>query len=279
MKTICFAAGELIFREDDPALTMYDINKGSVGIYLDYDAGEKKQLTVLHAGQSFGEMGLIEDAPRSATAVALEDGTTLREIGEEEFFALLQNDPERMLRVMRQLSARIRENTEKYQEACEALSAYRKAESTGAEKSPALDRQLAEIGKSARKKKTHYGLRSSFYQYVMEDLEAYDGKREVVRSPLIERLVVRRIPPLEMHVNPDDEFADPDIGPSDRIIGEYAQEIPKLQCAREPIFPNPIVVYKMAQGGYLILNGHHRWAAAVKFGLKKVNAAIMNPPK
>ena len=279
MKTIAFSAGDVIFREGDFQLTMYDILSGSVGIYLDYDSEQKKQLTVLRANQLLGEMGLIESCPRSATAVALEDGTTLREIDEAEFLDFFRNEPERLLQILRQLSARIRENTEQYHEVCRALSAKLEAERAGKEKSEALEQQLTEISKAAAKKRPRPGLRSSFYSYVQEDLDAYEGKRDVVRVSLLERLVVRSIPPQEMHVNPDDEFADPDIGPSERIINEYAHEIPQLYMNREPIFPNPIMVYKMAAGGYLILNGHHRWAAAIKQGLKRVRAAIMNPPK
>ena len=279
MKTIAFSAGDVIFREGDFQLTMYDILSGSVGIYLDYDSEQKKQLTVLRANQLLGEMGLIESCPRSATAVALEDGTTLREIDEAEFLDFFRNEPERLLQILRQLSERIRENTEQYHEVCRALSAKLEAEGTGKEKSEALEQQLTEISKAAAKKRPRSGLRSSFYTYVQEDLDAYEGKRDVVRVSLLERLVVRSIPPQEMHVNPDDEFADPDIGPSERIINEYAHEIPQLYMNREPIFPNPIMVYKMAAGGYLILNGHHRWAAAIKQGLKRVRAAIMNPPK
>ena len=279
MKTIAFSAGDVIFREGEFQLTMYDVLSGSIGIYLDYDSEQKKQLTVLRANQLLGEMGLIESCPRSATAVALEDGTTLREIDEAEFLEFFRNEPERLLQILRQLSARIRENTEQYHEVCRALSAKLEAERAGKEKSEALEQQLTEISKAAAKKRPRPGLRSSFYTYVQEDLDAYEGKRDVVRVSLLERLVVRSIPPQEMHVNPDDEFADPEIGPSERIINEYAHEIPQLYKNAEPIFPSPIMVYKMAAGGYLILNGHHRWAAAIKQGLKKVRAAIMNPPK
>ena len=280
MKSISYSSGDVIFREGELQLTMYDIEKGSVGVYLDYDTEQKKQLTVLREHQFLGEMGLIEASPRSATAVALEDGTVLREIGENEFYEFIQHEPERLLLIMRQLSRRIRENTEQYQEACRALFEHEEAERAGSEKSETLNQQLETISQRAKKRKRGYtGLRSSFYNYVQDDLEAYDGKREVVRTNLVERLIVRKISPKEMHVNPEDEFADPDIGPSDRIINEYMQEIPQLYMGNDPIFQSPIVVYKMAQDGYLILNGHHRWAAAIKYGLSKVRATIMNPPK
>ena len=280
MKTISCSSGQVIFREGDLELTMYAIQKGSVGIYLDYGTSGEKQLTVLKEDQLLGEMGLVESCPRSATAVSLEDGTVLQEIGEDEFYAFFDKQPERLLQILRQLSARIRENTEKYRETCRALAEHQEAEKAGQVKSKELDQQLREISVVAKRRKKGYsGLRSSFYDYVQEDLAAYEGKREVVRANLVERLVVRQISPKDMHANPDDEFTDPDIGPSDRIINEYIHQIPELYNNREAIFPNPIVVYKMAADGYLILNGHHRWAAALKGGLSKVRAVIMNPPK
>lgn len=92
--------------------------EGSVAIYLDYDSEQKQLFTVLKEQQLLGEMGLIEACPCPATAVAMEDDTTLQEIGEEEFYAFLQHNPERLLQIMRQMSARIRENTEKYRDTC-----------------------------------------------------------------------------------------------------------------------------------------------------------------
>ncbi len=278
MKTISYASGEVIFREGDYCLTMYVILKGSVAVYLDYEMEQKQQLTVLKEQQLLGEMGLIEASPRSATAVALEDDTLLQEIEEKEFYDFIQNNPERLLHLMQQMSARIRDNTEKYREACLTLLAHEEAEKKGEAKSEDLNRQMQEISKTGEKRKAGYsGLRSSFFNYVLEDVEAYEGKREVVRVGFVERHFVKYISPLEMHVNPDDEFADPAVGPSDRIISEYVQEIPYLKRFNEEIFPEPVIVNKLASDGYLILNGHHRWAAAVKSGVSKLRAAIMNP--
>ena len=129
MKTVGFSAGEVIFREGDAALAMYVIQKGSVGVWLDYDTEEKQQLSVLKEQQLLGEMGLIEACPRSATAVSLEDGTVLEEISEEEFYEFFEKQPEHLLEMLRQLSARIRANTQQYQSACLALREHVEAES------------------------------------------------------------------------------------------------------------------------------------------------------
>ena len=104
-----------------------------------------------------------------------------------------------------------------------------------------------------------------------------EGKREVVRVGKIERWRVRFLDPDEMHANPDDEFSQPAVGPSDRIINEYVRQIPRLMRYEEDIFSDPVIVYKLREGGYLILNGHHRWAAALKTGLSKLRAEIANP--
>ena len=64
---------EIIFNEGDKSDRMYDIRHGRVGIYANYGTKEEKLLTELTKDQFFGEMGIIEGYPRSATAVALGD--------------------------------------------------------------------------------------------------------------------------------------------------------------------------------------------------------------
>ena len=72
----------------------------------------------MNAGQFLGEMGVIEAYPRSATAVAMEDGTTLREIDEKEFSDYFYEQPARLLLIMQQISARLRDRTADYEAAC-----------------------------------------------------------------------------------------------------------------------------------------------------------------
>ena len=75
MSSRSFSKNEVIFRQGDDAQEMFDIVSGSVGVYINYGQENETQLTVLKAGNFLGEMGLIENYPRSATAVAMEDGT------------------------------------------------------------------------------------------------------------------------------------------------------------------------------------------------------------
>ena len=114
---------------------------------------------------------------------------------------------------------------------------------------------------------------------IREDLELYDGTRELVRAGLLERLFVKSAPPSKLHVNPEDEFCDPNIGPNNEILQKYSSGIRENGYLGERPFREPIEVAKMKPDGYMILNGHHRWLAAVKKNLKKVPIRIMNPGK
>lgn len=122
MSTVTFNKDEIVFHQGDFAEGMFDIIAGSIGVFVGYGTDNEKQLTVLKSGDFLGEMGLIENYPRSATAVALEDGTKLQEIGYREFSEYFRTRPERLLAIMRQLSQRLRERTDDYESACKVLA-------------------------------------------------------------------------------------------------------------------------------------------------------------
>ena len=129
MKEITFSKDQVIFRQGEFGAAMYDVLSGEIGIYTDYQGADEKQIAVIKAGEVLGEMGLIEVYPRSATAVVLTDGTVVIELKEDDLRAYLQDKPEKLLQVMRQLSSRIRETTEKYVDVCRAVSDRRRAQS------------------------------------------------------------------------------------------------------------------------------------------------------
>ena len=129
MKEITFNKDQVIFRQGEFGSAMYDVLSGEIGIYTDYQGADEKQIAVIKAGEVLGEMGLIEVYPRSATAVVLTDGTVVIELKEDDLRAYLQDKPEKLLQVMRQLSSRIRETTEKYIDVCRAVSDRRRAQS------------------------------------------------------------------------------------------------------------------------------------------------------
>ena len=66
-----FEAGEVIFRSGDDARDAYIIESGKVAVSDSVD-GKNIQIAELGAGEIFGEMSMIDDAPRSATVTAIE---------------------------------------------------------------------------------------------------------------------------------------------------------------------------------------------------------------
>ena len=97
-----FKAGDVIFNEGDAAQEMFVIQSGTVQITL----GDR-QLTTLGKHDIFGEMALIDSAPRSATAIATTD-VTLVPVGEKQFLFLVSRTPHFALNVMRVLARRLR---------------------------------------------------------------------------------------------------------------------------------------------------------------------------
>ena len=142
MNNIAFKQGEVIFRQGEFAATMYDILSGKVGIVANYGTPEEKQLAVLGEQEIFGEMGLIESYPRSATAVALEDGTLVEEISAAEFSDYFKDKPTKVFLVMKQMSQRLRETTENYTDACRTVYEAVEAERAGRKWNRWLDEHL-----------------------------------------------------------------------------------------------------------------------------------------
>ena len=133
---------EVIFSEGDKSDCMYDIRQGRVGIYANYGTKEEKLLTELSKDQFFGEMGIIEGYPRSATAVAMGDMTELTVIAKADFEDYCKNNPEKTVLIMKNMSSRIRELTRDYLEVCHTIAESMEAEQKGEKKSTGLLNRL-----------------------------------------------------------------------------------------------------------------------------------------
>ena len=113
-------------------------------------------------------------------------------------------------------------------------------------------------------------------EYVAKDLEKQKGVSIPVHAGLLERLLVRKTACSNLHPNAEDEFSMPSVGPSYRIISEYETKFREaLHMDRDP-FDDPLMVEKLRPHGYLLLNGHHRWAAAMRCQIKRVPIKIIN---
>lgn len=100
-------AGTVLFREGERGDTMYVLRSGKVNIEKRV-ADSVLTLAVLGAGEFFGEMALLEGLPRSAAARVVEDALLI-ELKHDSFEHLVRRNGEIAVRVMRRLSARLRE--------------------------------------------------------------------------------------------------------------------------------------------------------------------------
>lgn len=100
--TIEVPAGTIIFRHGDPGDAMYAVLDGAVAIQ-----NENVLLEEIPAGGIFGEMALVDGAPRSADAVAM-TAVKLARIDEARFMTLAQYNPYFTLEILRVTVARLR---------------------------------------------------------------------------------------------------------------------------------------------------------------------------
>lgn len=86
-----YQPGEVIFREGDPGAGMFIVRKGKVNIVIRRPDGSEQLLTPILERQFFGEMALLEAAPRSASAVAV-DKSELLGFFEPDLESLIERD-------------------------------------------------------------------------------------------------------------------------------------------------------------------------------------------
>ena len=97
-----FKAGDVIFLQGDPAKELFIIQSGEVEIRLG-----NRVLETLPQYSIFGEIALIDNAPRSATAIAASDAKLVA-VSEKQFLFMISSTPYFALNVMRVMARRLR---------------------------------------------------------------------------------------------------------------------------------------------------------------------------
>ena len=105
-----FAAGQIVFTEGEPSDHLYVVRSGRVRIFVASAHGDELTLTVLTVGDSIGELSIIDEQPRSASAAAIE-ATELLTIGADSMRAALTADPALLWTVAGELAATVRRLT------------------------------------------------------------------------------------------------------------------------------------------------------------------------
>ncbi|MBN1485669.1 MAG: Crp/Fnr family transcriptional regulator [Chloroflexia bacterium] len=106
-------AGENLFYQGDRGDALYIVESGLVRIYVLSEEGQEVSVVLCSRGDFFGELALLDEEPRSATAVAMEE-TTLWVLSRPAFFRHLRENYTLALNLMHVLSARVRRTTEEF---------------------------------------------------------------------------------------------------------------------------------------------------------------------
>ena len=106
-------AREILFKEGDPGNGMYVVDEGRLEILLGADDPEPRVIAHVGPGGIIGEMAIIDDRPRSATARAEVD-SALRFIPRDDVLGLFSQSPQLMLALMRYFTLRMRESNARH---------------------------------------------------------------------------------------------------------------------------------------------------------------------
>lgn len=96
----------LVYEGEEPD-ALYIIVSGKAKVYVSDEDGKELVLDSLGPGEFFGELALIDGAPRSATVMTT-DKATLLKINQKDFSSYLQNTPGVALNVLKELARRVR---------------------------------------------------------------------------------------------------------------------------------------------------------------------------
>jgi CRP/FNR family cyclic AMP-dependent transcriptional regulator len=106
-----FAAGERVFSKGDAGGVMFCVLSGRLEIFLQPESGaERIHLKEAQTGDHFGELGLFDDKPRSASVEAKTD-CVLLELSREHFVTDILHNEEAVLAIIGEMATRLRDTT------------------------------------------------------------------------------------------------------------------------------------------------------------------------
>jgi CRP/FNR family cyclic AMP-dependent transcriptional regulator len=114
--TRAFRKSAVIFAEGSFGDEMYIVHSGAVNLIKQSAQGETL-IGTINPGEFFGEMALVDNAPRSVSAVAAADHTRLLALDRDKFLFLVSHQPAFALTVMHILCQRLREMNERLAQA------------------------------------------------------------------------------------------------------------------------------------------------------------------
>jgi CRP/FNR family cyclic AMP-dependent transcriptional regulator len=115
MRARRFRRGETVFHVGDPGDALFIVISGSIKITLPAESGDEAILATLRPGDFFGELALLDGAPRSATAIAIEPTETYI-LARDRFRELIATEPVMREALLATLAAEVRRLTHHVEE-------------------------------------------------------------------------------------------------------------------------------------------------------------------
>jgi CRP-like cAMP-binding protein len=109
------AAGTTLFSKGDPGTELFAVSAGTVKISVPAPDGREAMFNLLHPGEIFGEIALLDGRPRTADAMAMTD-CELTVIERRDFLAFVHGEPNVALQLIALLRERLRIASEHYEE-------------------------------------------------------------------------------------------------------------------------------------------------------------------
>jgi CRP/FNR family cyclic AMP-dependent transcriptional regulator len=106
-----YPAGTVVVNEGDEAHGMFIVDSGALKVFVTEENGKEVTLSLLGRDDYFGELALLDDAPRSASVITIERSTVLQ-ISRTDFVEVIASNPASMQIIVRNLVARVRELTD-----------------------------------------------------------------------------------------------------------------------------------------------------------------------
>lgn len=103
-----FSKNTIILTEGDETTSLYLIESGRVKFFLSDDTGQEVILNFQGPGEYFGELSLLDGAPRSVS-VMTQEPTTLSVVSRDDFFGFLRTNPDIALELLQNMAVRMRE--------------------------------------------------------------------------------------------------------------------------------------------------------------------------
>ena len=147
-----YKKGEVIYREGEEANEVFFVKYGTVHLYVDYKTQDRKLIGIVTEGKAFGELGVIEDKPRTITSVAAEE-VVVTIVDKESFPSYIEKYPNKLLVVMESLSSRIRAQSHKLAKACKVVADYTEEKETKGSVDKALMEEMKILAAENRKAK------------------------------------------------------------------------------------------------------------------------------